>query len=134
MTIYTFEEYLTEPKAMDFNQMQKLHSDLLSEIGNDAEAMELYGDLIDTAVKYAEIRARWMRFSREEKMEIDSLRTSHHDSLITHFNMLARCLRMQGKEAAWRDQLGYEEDDRYNRKTIGDFGCYIVFVNSLGAR
>ena len=134
MTIYTFEEYLTEPKAIDFNQMQKLHSDLLSEIGNDADAIELYEDLIDTAVKYAEIRARWMRFSREEKMEIDSLRTSHHDSLITHFNMLARCLRMQGKEAAWRDQLGYEEDDRYNRKTIGDFGCYIVFVNSLGAR
>ena len=134
MTIYTFEEYLTEPKAMDFNQMQKLHSDLLSEIGNDAEAMELYGDLIDTAVKYAEIRARWMRFSREEKMEIDPLRTSHHDSLIIHFNMLARYLRMQGKEAAWRDQLGYEEDDRYNRKKIGDFGCYIVFVNSLGVR
>ena len=134
MTIYTFEEYLTEPKSMDFNQMQKLHSDLLSEIGNDAEAMELYGDLIDTAVKYAEIRARWMRFSREEKMEIDPLRTSHHDSLIIHFNMLARYLRMQGKEAAWRDQLGYEEDDRYNRKKIGDFGCYIVFVNSLGVR
>ena len=134
MTIYTFEEYLTEPKSMDFNQMQKLHSDLLSEIGNDAEAMELYGDLIDTAVKYAEIRARWMRFSREEKMDIDSLRTSHHDSLIIHFNMLARYLRMQGKEAAWRDQLGYEEDDRYNRKKIGDFGCYIVFVNSLGVR
>ena len=134
MTIYTFEEYLTEPKAIDFNQMQKLHSDLLSEIGNDADAIELYEDLIDTAVKYAEIRARWMRFSREEKMDIDSLRTSHHDSLIIHFNMLARYLRMQGKEAAWRDQLGYEEDDRYNRKKIGDFGCYIVFVNSLGVR
>ena len=125
---------MNEPKAIDFYQMQKLHSDLLSEIGNDAEAMELYGDLIDTAVKYAEIRARWMRFSREEKMETDSLRTSHHDSLIIHFNMLARYLRMQGKEAAWRDQLGYEEDDRYNRKKIGDFGCYIVFVNSLGVR
>ena len=132
--MYTFEEYLTEPKAIDFNQMQKLHSDLLSEIGNDADAIELYEDLIDTAVKYAEIRARWMRFSREEKMEIDSLRTSHHDSLIIHFNMLARYLRMQGKEAAWRDQLGYEEDDRFNRKTIGDFGCYIIFVNSLCAR
>ncbi len=134
MIMYTFEKYLTESKAIDFNQMQKLHSDLLSEIGNDADAIELYEDLIDTAVKYAEIRARWMRLSREEKMDIDSLRTSHHDSLIIHFNMLARYLRMQGKEAAWRDQLGYEEDDRYNRKTIGDFGCYIVFVNSLGAR
>ena len=134
MTMYAFEEYLTEPKAITFNEMQDLHSDMLSEIGNDADAIELYEDLIDTALKYAEIRARWMRLSREEKMDIDPLRTSHHDSLIIHFNMLARYLRMQGKEAAWRDQLGYEEDDRYNRKTIGDFGCYIVFVNSLGAR
>ena len=28
----------------------------------------------------------------------------------------------------------YEEDDKFYRKTIGDFGCYIVFVNSLCAR
>lgn len=89
---------------------------------------------MDAARKYAEIRALWTGLSREEKMDIDPLRTSHHDSLITHFNMLARCLRMQGKKAAWRDQLGYEEDDRFNRKAIGDFGCYIVFVNSLCAR
>ena len=134
MTMYAFEEYLTEPKAITFNEMQDLHSDMLSEIGNDADAIELYEDLIDTALKYAEIRARWMRLSREEKMDIDPLRTSHHDSLITHFNMLARYLRMQGKQAAWRDRLGYEEDDRFNRKTIGDFGCYIIFVNSLCAR
>ena len=134
MTMYAFEEYLTEPKAITFNEMQDLHSDMLSEIGNDADAVELYEDLIDTALKYAEIRARWMRLSREEKMDIDPLRTSHHDSLITHFNMLARYLRMQGKQAAWRDRLGYEEDDRFNRKTIGDFGCYIIFVNSLCAR
>ena len=134
MTMYAFEEYLTEPKAITFNEMQDLHSEMLSEIGNDADAVELYEDLIDTALKYAEIRARWMRLSREEKMDIDPLRTSHHDSLITHFNMLARYLRMQGKKAAWRDRLGNEEDDRFNRKTIGDFGCYIVFVNSLCAR
>ena len=63
-----------------------------------------------------------MDVSREEKMDIDPLRTSHHDSLIIHFNMLARYLRMQGKKAEWRERLGYKEDDRFNRKTIGDFG------------
>ena len=134
MTMYAFEEYLTEPKAITFNEMQDLHSDMLSEIGNDADAIELYGELIEAALKYAEIRSKWTRLSREEKMDIDPLRTSHHDSLIIHFNMLARYLRMQGKKAEWRERLGYEEDDRFNRKTIGDFGCYIIFVNSLCAR
>lgn len=42
--------------------------------------------------------------------------------------------KMQGCEAKWRDELGYEEDDRYNRKAIGDFACYLVFVNSIHAR
>ena len=41
---------------------------------------------------------------------------------------------MQGKTAAWRDTLGFEEDDKYNRKRLGDFACYIVFINSISAR
>lgn len=130
----TFESYLKEPCAMDYNQMQSLHSDLLSEVGNDPDAVEIYEELIDVATKYADIRARWLRMSNEEKMDIDPLRTSHHNSLIIHFNMLARCLRMQGKKAEWRDQLGNEEENRFYRKAIGDFGCYIVFVNSICAR
>lgn len=130
----TFESYLKEPYVLDFSQMQSLHGDLLSEIDNDADAIELYDELIDIATKYAAIRAKWGMLSREEKMDIDSLRTSHHNSVIIHFNMLARYLRMQGKKAAWRDALGDDEGNRYYRKTIGDFGCYIVFVNSICAR
>ena len=130
----TFESYLKEPYVLDFSQMQSLHGDLLSEIDNDADAIELYDELIDIATKYAAIRAKWGMLSREEKMDIDSLRTLHHNSVIIHFNMLARYLLMQGKKAEWRDVLGDDEDNRYYRKTIGDFGCYIVFVNSICAR
>lgn len=130
----TFESYLKEPYALDFYQMQSLHNDLLSEIGDDLDAIEIYEELIDVATKYAEIRARWLRMSNEEKMDTDSLRTSHHNSLIIHFNMLARYLRLQGKEAEWRNHLGNEEENNFYRKTIGDFGCYIVFVNSICAR
>ncbi|MGN9012499.1 hypothetical protein ACTNBP_07090 [Oliverpabstia intestinalis] len=36
--------------------------------------------------------------SKEEKIDTDSLRTSHHDSVITHLNMLARYLKMQGEK------------------------------------
>lgn len=34
----------------------------------------------------------------------------------------------------WRTELGYEEADPYNRKAIGDFACYIVFLNSICSR
>lgn len=130
----TFADYIKEPYALEFDQMKMLHEDLLSEIDDDPDTIELYKELIDAATKYAAIRAKWGRMTREEKMDADSLRTSHHNSVIIHFNMLARYLRIQGKKAAWRDALGDDEGNRYYRKTIGDFGCYIVFVNSICAR
>lgn len=134
MEIYSFKDYMNEPYALDFGQMERLHQDLLSEIENDADAVELYEELVDAATKYTAIRAKWLRMPREEKMSTDPLRTSCHDSVITHFNMLARFLRMQGKKAVWRDLLGDPDENRYHRKVLGDFGCYIVFVNSLCAR
>lgn len=130
----TFEKYLNEPYTLSFEQVQNLHRELLEEIGADHDACELYFDLVSIATKYAAIRAEWQQMTREDKMDKDSLRTSYHNSVIVHFNMLARYLRMQGKKAQWRDLLGYEEDNEYCRKTIGDFGCYIVFVNSICSR
>ena len=130
----TFEKYMEEPHSLSMKQMQDIHRKLIEEIGKDPDAVELYEELIAVATRYAAIRAGWQQLSREEKMDRDPSRTSCHDSVITHFNMLARYLKMQGKQAEWRDSLGYEEDDKYFRKTIGDFGCYLGFVNSLCAR
>lgn len=130
----TFEKYMEEPHSLSMEQMRDIHRELLEEIGKDLNAVELYEELIAVATRYAAIRAGWQQLSREEKMDRDPSRTSCHNSVITHFNMLARYLKMQGKQAKWRDLLGYEEDDKYFRKTIGDFGCYLVFVNSLCAR
>ena len=130
----TFEKYMEEPHSLSMEQMRDIHRELLEEIGKDLDAVELYEELIAVATRYAAIRAGWQQLSREEKMDRDPSRTTCHNSVITHFNMLARYLKMQGKQAKWRDLLGYEEDDKYFRKTIGDFGCYLVFVNSLCAR
>lgn len=132
--IPTFEEYLDTERCLTFNEMQDIHSQMLADIGADAEAKEIYGELVVIAMKYAGIRAEWTMLSREEKAERDARRTSCHDSLIVKFNMLARYLRMQGKDARWRECLGDEKDNPYSRKRIGDFACYIAFVNSLNAR
>ena len=132
--VCTYGEYLKQPKAITFEKMQMIHAEMLAEIGADVDAMELYDELMKVATRYAAIRANWLLLSREKKSEQDSGRTSCHNSVIIHFNMLARYLKQQGKTAAWRDKLGYEEDDLYNRKAIGDFACYLAFVNGINAR
>lgn len=132
--ITTYNEYLEKPKAISIEQMQDLHRQILEEVGEDWDAKELYEELVQTATRYAEFRGKWLVISRDERMSIDSSRTACHNSMIVKFNMLARYLRMNGHKALWRDTLGYEEDDKYCRKTIGDFACYIVFINSINAR
>ena len=97
--ICTYEEYLKQPKAISFEKMQMIHAEMLAEIGADTEALELYDDLIKIATRYATIRANWLLLSREEKNEQDSGRTSCHNSVIIHFNMLARYLKQQGRTA-----------------------------------
>lgn len=129
-----YEEYLPTDKSLTLEEMVNIHQEMMLEIGNDPDALELYEELIETANRYGIFRSNWCIWSVEEKLDKDPSRTACHDSLIVKFNQLARYLKMQGKETNWRDTLGHEEDDRYNRKRVGDFACYIVFINSICAR
>ncbi|MBO5372291.1 MAG: hypothetical protein J6A75_06190 [Lachnospiraceae bacterium] len=130
----TYEEYLTTPKSLTIENMQNIHQQMLAEIGEDTDAEEIYEEIIQTATKYANFRANWLLWDKATKMERDSSRSACHNSVIVKFNMLARYLKMQGKEVKWREALGDEEADKYARKTIGDFACYLVFINSINAR
>lgn len=130
----SYERYLHESKRLTVEQMREIHEQILGEIADDTEGREIYNELICAATKYASFRAEWLLWDRITKIEKDESRTSCHNSLIVKFDMLARHLKSQKKEATWRDILGYEKDDRYNRKAIGDFACYLVFINSINAR
>ena len=66
--ISTYEEYTKLPKTLPLEQMQVIHKQIVSEVGNDSDALELYDDLIKVATRYAAIRANWLLMSREEKM------------------------------------------------------------------
>lgn len=130
----TYEDYRSTEKSLSLKEMEKLHEEIRKEVGNDQDALDLYKELIDTATRYLFFRSNWMLWSLEEKVEKDPSRTSCHNSVIVKFNQLARYLNTQGKAASWREVLGYEEDNRYFRKRIGDFACYLAFINSLLAR
>ena len=130
----TYEDYLQEPAAMTLEEMRRIHGDMLQEVIPDEDAWELYQEVLEKALSYSQIRAQWVTWDKERKRDEDEGRTLRHNSVIIKFNQLARYLRMQGKPAHWRDELGYEEDDRINRKRIGDFACYLIFVNGLNGR
>lgn len=132
--ISIYEDYLGLPLSLSLEEMEKVHRQMMDEIGNDNDSLELYGELIAAATKYMVFRSSWFLWSREEKREKDASRTSCHDLVIIKFNQIARFLKMQGKPALWRDILGYEENDGNFRKRIGDFACYLVFINSILAR
>ena len=126
--INTYKQYLNRENILTFQDMEFLHNDLIIEIVNDEEALELYNELIDDAIRYSQIRAKWININNDEKKNIDATRTCSHNALITDFNILSRYLKLKGKNTFWKEKLG---DDR---KLIGDFACYIVFINSINSR
>lgn len=130
----SLQDYEKMELSIPLERMVELHTQMLEEIGTDEDALELYEELVKQANRYVQFRSNWILWSREEKMEHDASRTSCHDSLIVKFNQLAKFLQMIGKETQWRKELGFIEDDPYNRKRIGDFACYIIFMNSICAR
>ena len=132
--VYNIIEYFQKEKSMTFDEMIKIHELIEEEIGKDQDAIELYDELIKRSIEYSNIRSKWTLMSFEEKAEKDAGRTMCHDVLIGKFNQLARYLEKQGRSCKWRDMLGYENEDRINRKRIGDMGCYLAFVHGLNAR
>ena len=132
--VCTYEEYLEMPKSITIEKCLEIHKMMIEEIGTDEDAIELYDEIIEKAVEYVSLRAKWTFMDREWKLEEDPGRTRKHDSLIVKFNQLAKYLKMEGKEAKWRDELGYLEDDPYNRKVIGDMACFMIYVHGINGR
>ncbi len=55
--VCTYEEYLKQQRAIRFEKMQMIHTEMLVEIGADVEALELYDKLMKITTCYPAIRA-----------------------------------------------------------------------------
>lgn len=93
---------------------------------SDADHIQLFGDMIERACRYASIRAEWLSLSREQRRKQDESRTIAHDAFISSVGIVARLEGETGSK--WRSSLG---DDR---KRIGDLACYIACFRALAAR
>lgn len=94
----------------------------LSSLGN------LRDSLFRAAVEYAKIRAHYRPATLEERTELDQRRTLAHNALMSSCNILSRNMAQRGENIEWRALLG---DDR---KTIGDFACYLHCILGIEAR
>lgn len=102
----------------------ELAQDLFGAI-ESTERKDLRRDLMERAVHYAHYRSRWPLLDFDERRELDAARTSAHNAFIDACNNLSRNMAQIGEDNGWRASLG--ED----RRTIGDFACYITLFLGL---
>ena len=130
--MFDHNEYYKKSGAMTMEQAVEIYEKICSSLDPaDEDGMEILGEYLAAAVKYAGIRAGWNLLSREEKADTDDNRTACHNKVIFHLNILSRYLASKGKDISWRDELG---DEKENRKKIGDFACYTALLEGLDAR
>ena len=95
------------------------------EKANDEVLAELIDEVYTKAEKYAAMRLAWRKMTVEEKCAKDSFRTSLHDVFIDSLKIINRyVLKCEYEPLTLSD----------DRKTIGDFACFIVYKLSCRER
>lgn len=84
---------------------------------------EFYKSFLETAVDYAKTRAAWSFMDKAARIADDRGRSIKHDAVISMLGAICR-------------NLGIEEVDEImpDRKTKGDFACYIALFLALEQR
>lgn len=95
---------------------------------NASSQVELVGELIDAAIRYARIRTDYYLLTTKERQEIEEMRTIAHDAFIDSCNILSRNMVKEGEDGTWRKLLGKD------RKVIGDFACFLHTILGIRAR
>ena len=135
MRISTFSEYRSEfGTSLSLDEFEEILQKICDAVGDDEDGLELFQELEEQSVKYANIRARWHAMSLHDRTEIDGSRTACHNALIVKVHQLKRYLELNSKDISWMDELGDTDVDKGNRKRIGDFGCYIAFIAGIVSR
>lgn len=82
-----------------------------------------YKLFLKTAVDYATTRTAWASMNKEERIDDDKARRLKHDAFIAMLTAVSRNLGINDIEEILPD-----------RKTKGDFACYIALFRGLEQR
>lgn len=84
---------------------------------------EFYRNFLELAVDYAKTRTAWSLMDYAARVEDDKARSIKHDAFISILGAICRNLGITGVEEMMPD-----------RKTKGDFACYIALFLALEQR
>lgn len=123
-----YSDFLKTQNALSFDVANQIYELILSVEQEDIELSKLLEELIKRAVDYAGIRSRWLSMSTNEVVRMNTTRTQYHDAFIASVDAVSSYMLKKGYGENWRGLLG--ED----RKCIGDFACFICYIQSINAR
>lgn len=64
-----FKNYLIKKDTLTFEEMENLHVSILESANSiDEEFLEIWQDLIESAIDYTKIRAEWNFYSKDKKV------------------------------------------------------------------
>lgn len=104
---------------------KKLYEEIKEKAAANHDEMiaELYRDFLDAAAEYAKTRLSWSFISMAAKRDDDASRTIKHNGFMSMLVAVCRNLGVEGVDEIMPD-----------RKTKGDFACYIALFLALEQR
>jgi hypothetical protein len=83
---------------------------------------------VEAAIRYARFRVDHYLAGADAQQLIGSQRSAAHNALIAACDDLAKQMAADGEDTSWRTDLTQD------RKTIGDFACYLHCILGIRAR
>lgn len=110
---------------LQYDTAKKLFDEISKKASKDPrEAFaKFYERFLKSAVSYAGNRTEWRFMDHNERMENDRSRSINHNSFMSNLSAVCRNLGIEGIDEIMPD-----------RKSKGDFACYIVLFISLDQR
>lgn len=126
----TYEDNLRETDSITIEECEQIYTAIVEQIKEkqDGRAEQLFAEMQKCAIVYAGIRANWFNLSFGERAAADTDRTRKHDLFIRAKDKLAEYMYENKMSITWDDELGSQ------RKRIGDFACYMVFLIAVSER
>lgn len=110
---------------MQYDVAKKLYEEIKEKAAKNSDELfkRFYHDFLNSAAEYAKTRLSWSFMDLEARREDDGSRSIKHDGFMAMLNAVCRNLGIDGI-----DEIMPE------RKTKGDFACYVALFLALEQR
>ena len=110
---------------LQYDDAKRLYEEIEAKMADnkDQDLQELYEDFLKAAAEYAKTRLSWSFMDMDAKRQDDGSRTIKHNGFISILTAICRNLGIDGAAELMPE-----------RKSQGDFACYIALLLALKQR